>query len=131
MGAGLLMRLRPAARPVLLALLAAMAWLIWGAATAQADVSAPDAGALLQNATSSPLVQSVPLPPLPAPATDGAGNPAPVSAAAVLRPAAGLTDALTAAAGPVVSGVSGTVTALAPTLPALPLVQAPLELPLA
>ena len=135
MGAGLLMRLGPAARPVLLALLAAMAWLIWGAATAQADVSAPDAGALLQNATSSPLVQpvqSVPLPPLPAPApaTGGAGNPAPVPAAAVLAPAAGLTDALTAAAGPVVSGVSGTVTALAPTLPALPLVQAPLELPL-
>lgn len=126
------MRFRHAARPVLLALMMALAWLIWGAATAQAGVPTPDAGPLLQNPASSALVQSVPLPPLPAPApaTGSAGNLAPVSATAVPAPAAGLADALTAAAAPVVSGVSGTVTALAPALPALPLVQAPLELPL-
>lgn len=125
--------LTPAARPVLLALLAALAWLVWGAGTAQAATPAADAGALVQPAGPPAPVQSVPLRsvPLPAPPeVPGAANTAVAPASAIVGQAADNTEALAAEATPIVSGTSATVSGLAPTLPELPLVQAPLPLPL-
>lgn len=118
--------LAPAARPLLLTLLAALAWLIWGAGTAQAATPSADAGALVQPA--GPSVVPVPLP--APPDVRGAENTAVATETTILAPAADIADALPAAATPVVSGTSATVSELAPALPELPLVQAPLPLPL-
>jgi hypothetical protein len=117
------------ARPVLLALLAALAWLIWGAGTAQAATPAADTGALVQPASLPAAVQSVPLLPAP-PEVRSDGNTAAATASTILGPAADTADAVAAAATPVTSGPSATVSGLAPALPELPLVQAPLPLPL-
>ena len=125
MVARLLTGFRPAVRPVLLAMMAAVAWLVWGAGTAQAALPAPDAGAILQQAASSPAVESVPLrvPPVIAHGGDAAmaTAPAPVS------PVTGRSDAPAAAADHVLTGTTDAVSGLAP---AVPLVEAILPVPL-
>ncbi len=132
MEAGLLTGFLPAVRPVLLAMMAALCWLVWGAGTAQAAVPAPDAGAILQQAASSALVESVPLPAPPVISSDE--DAAEASALAVVSPVTGfvspvtgLSDAIVAAADPALSGTTETVSGLAP---AVPLVEQLLPLPL-
>jgi hypothetical protein len=125
MVARLLTGFRHAVRAVLLAMLAAVAWLVLGAGTAQAAVPAPDAGAILQQAASSPAVESAPFPVSPVIADDGdaavATAPDPVS------PVTGLSDAPVAAADPVLTGTTDAVSGLAP---AVPLAEAILPVPL-
>lgn len=103
-------------------MMCALGWLVWGAGTAQAALPAPDTGAILQQAASSPLVEPVPLPAPPVIADGGdATAPAPVS------PVAGLSDAPVAAADPVLTGTTDAVSGLAP---AVPLVEQLLPVPL-
>jgi hypothetical protein len=130
--ARLLSHFLPAVRPVLFAVMAALCWLVWGAGAAQAAVSAPDPGAILQQAASSPLVESVPLPAPPIISGDEdaaeASAPALVSpVTAVVSPVTGLSDALVAAADPALTGATETVSGLAP---AVPLVEQLLPVPL-
>lgn len=132
MEARLLTGFRRAVRPVLLAMMAAFAWLLWASATAQAALPAPDAGAILQQAASSALVESVPLP--APPVISGGGDAAGASAPALVSPVTGLvspvtgpSDALVAAADPVLTGTTDAVSGLAP---AVPLVEQLLPVPL-
>ncbi|MFB8369969.1 hypothetical protein ACFC25_11465 [Pseudarthrobacter sp. NPDC055928] len=127
MGATPKARCRSAVRPLLLALLAAVAWLVWGAGAATASSLAPDAGDLLKPAA-SPLAE--PLPAIEPPPVVSAGELAEATATSVTNSATGVVTPLAAPALPVVSGTVDTVTDLAPSLPELPLVQAPLPLPL-
>jgi hypothetical protein len=111
-----------AVRPVLLAMMAALCWLVWGAGTAQAAVPAPDPGAILQQAASSPLAESVPLPTPPVISGDEAAaeasTPALVSpVTAVVSPVTGLSDAPVAAADPALTVTTETVSGLAPAVP--------------
>ena len=129
---------RSAIRPVLLALLTALAWLAWGAGTATASSLVPDAGDLLTPAT------SLPAEPLPAPPVVVTGEPATAPAASLKDPATATVNTLAAPALPVAAGAmpvvadafpvaAGTVetaSGLVPGLPDLPLVQEPLPLPL-
>jgi hypothetical protein len=131
--------IRALIRSVLLALLTALAWLVWGAGTATASSLVPDAGDLLTPAT------SLPAEPLPAPPVlVSAGEPAVAPAASLTDPATATVNTLAAPAIPVAAGAmpvvadafpvaAGTVetaTGLVPGLPDLPLVQEPLPLPL-
>jgi hypothetical protein len=130
--ARLLTSILPAVRPVLLAMMAALCWLVWGAGTSQAAVPAPDPGAILQQAASSPLLESVPLPapPVIADGEDAAEASAPALVSpvtAVVSPVTGLSDALVAAADPALTGTTEVVSGLAP---AVPLVEQLLPLPL-
>jgi hypothetical protein len=137
--ARLLTSILPAVRPVLLAMMAALGWLLWGAGTAQAALPAPDPGAILQQSASSPLVESVPLPAPPVISGDEdaalATAPALVSpvtgfvspVTAVVSPVTGLSETLVAAADPVLTGTTETVSGLAP---AVPLVEQLLPVPL-
>jgi len=118
---------RSAFRPVLLGLLAALAWLVWGAGTATASSPVPDAGDLLKP------VSSVPAKPRPVPAPPvlvSSGGTALATATSLADSAAAAANALAAPALPAVTGTVATATALVPGLPDLPLVQAPLPLPL-
>jgi hypothetical protein len=122
----------PAVRPVLLAMMAASCWLVWGAGTAQAAVPAPDPEATLQQSASSPLAESVPLPAPPVISGDEdaaeASAPALVSPdTAVVSPVTGLSDPLVAAADPALTGTTENVSGLAP---AVPLVEQLLPVPL-
>lgn len=127
MGAILRARCRSASRPVLLALLAALAWLVWGAGTATASSPLPDAGDLLQPASAA---RAKPLPvPVP-PAVVSSSGTALATATSLADSAAAAANALAAPALPAVTGTVDTVTGLVPGLPDLPLVQAPLPLPL-
>jgi hypothetical protein len=119
----------PAVRPVLLAMMAASCWLVWGAGTAQAAVPAPDPEATLQQSASSPLAESVPLPAPPVISSDEDGAEASAPAlvspdtgfispvTAVVSPVTGLSDALLAAADPALTGATETVSGLAPAVP--------------
>lgn len=133
MGAMLLTFCRPAVRSLLLGILAALAWLVLGAVAAQAALPALDAGATLQQATPSPLVQSVPLqappaiPPPAPPAISGSGDAPVATATAFISPVAEPTEPLVAAAAPVPAETTETVSGLAP---AIPLVEELLPLPL-
>lgn len=137
MGAILRTLCRPAIRSLLLALLAASAWLVWGAGTATASSLVPDGGDLLEPA-SSLLAEPLPAPPAVVSAGEAAGATATsLTDTAPLTDAASLADAATATVNtlaapvlPVAAGTVDSVTALAPGLPDLPLVQAPLPLPL-
>jgi hypothetical protein len=129
--ARLLTSILPAVRPVLLAMMAALCWLVWGAGTSQAAVPAPDPGAILQQAASSPLVEPVPLPapPVIADGDDAAEASAPALVSpvtAVVSPVTGLSDAIVAAADPALTGTTEVVSGLAP---AVPLVEQLLPLP--
>jgi len=117
---------RHAIRSVLMALLAALAWLVWGAGTATASSLVPDAGDLLEPAASPLLSEPVPEPPVVA----SAGETAAATVASLTDPATATINTLAAPAAPLVAATVGTVTGLAPGLPDLPLVQAPLPLPL-
>lgn len=116
---------RPAVRSVLLAFLTAMAWLLWGAGTATASSLVPEGGDL-GNLSSSVLTQPLPAPPVIA----SAGETAVSKAVSLTDSAPAAVNTLAAPAVPVVAGTVATVTGLAPELPDLPLVQAPLPLPL-
>jgi hypothetical protein len=116
---------RSVVRPVLLAVLAALAWLVWGAGTATASGLVPDAGDLLKPA-SSVLAEPLPAPPV----VVSAGETAVATATSLTDPATAAVNTLAAPLVPVVGGTVGTVTGLVPGLPDLPLVQAPLPLPL-
>ena len=118
---------RPALRPLLLALLAAVAWLVWGAGTASASSLVPDTADPLKPA-SSLLVDAIP--PQAPPVVAGTGAAAVATAASLATPVTGLANSLAAPALPVLAGAVDSVTALVPGLPELPLVQAPLPLPL-
>ncbi|MEW9872522.1 hypothetical protein [Arthrobacter sp. HS15c] len=118
---------RPALRSLLLALLAAVAWLVWGAGTATASSLVPDTGDPLKPA-SSLLAEAIP--PQAPPVVAGTGAAAAATAASLANPVTGLANSLAAPALPVVAGTVDSVTALVPGLPELPLVQAPLPLPL-
>lgn len=117
---------RRAVRSVLTALLAALAWLAWGAGTATASNLVPDAGDLLEPAASSLLSEPVPAPPV----VVSAGETAAATVASLTDPATATINTLAAPAAPLVAGTVETVTGLVPGLPDLPLVQAPLPLPL-
>lgn len=119
--------LRPALRSFLLALLAAVAWLVWGAGTATASSLVPDTGDPLKPA-SSPLAD--PRPPKAPPVVAGTGAAAAATAASLAKPVTGFANSLAAPAPPVVAGTVDSVTALVPGPPELPLVQAPLPLPM-
>ena len=127
MGATPKARCRSAVRPVLLALLAALAWLVWGAGTATASSLIPDTGDLLEPASS---LLAEPLPVIAPPVVDSAGETVEATATALTDSATGTVNTLAAPALPVVSATVNTVTDLVPGLPELPLVQAPLPLPL-
>ena len=118
---------RPALRSFLLALLAAVAWLVWGAGTATASSLVPDTGDPLKPA-SSLLADATP--PKAPPVVAGTGAVAAATAASLVNPVTGLANSLAAPALPVVAGTVDAATALVPGLPELPLVQAPLPLPL-
>ncbi|TAP44536.1 hypothetical protein [Arthrobacter sp. S39] len=118
---------RPALRPLLLALLAAVAWLVWGAGTASASSLVPDTADPLKPA-SSLLADAIP--PEAPPVVAGTGAAAVATAASLATPVTGLANSLAAPALPVLAGAVDSVTALVPGLPELPLVQAPLPLPL-
>lgn len=122
MEARLLSHFLPAVRLVLLAVMAALCWLVWGAGTAQAAVPAPDPGAIPQQAASTPLAEPVPLPAPPVISGDEdaaeASAPALVSPdTAVVSPVTGLSDAPVAAADPALTGATETVSSLAPAVP--------------
>ncbi|MDR7161289.1 hypothetical protein [Arthrobacter sp. BE255] len=118
---------RPALRSFLLALLAAVAWLVWGAGTATASSLVPDTGDPLKPA-SSLLADATP--PKAPPVVAGTGAVAAATAASLVNPVTGLANSLAAPALPVVAGTVDAATAMVPGLPELPLVQAPLPLPL-
>lgn len=127
MGAILRARCRSASRPVLLALLVALAWLVWGAGTATASSPVPDAGDLLKPASAA-LAKPLPVPAHPA--VVSSSGTALATATSLADSAAAAANALAAPALPAVTGTVDTATALVPGLPDLPLVQAPLPLPL-
>ncbi|WP_457966188.1 hypothetical protein M1E17_06230 [Arthrobacter sp. D1-29] len=118
-------RWRSAIRSVLLALLTALAWLAWGAGTATASSLVPDGGEL-GNLSESVLTQPLPAPPV----VVSAGDTAVAGAGSLTDSATGAVNTLAAPVVPVVAGTTATVTGLVPRLPDLPLVQAPLPLPL-
>lgn len=127
MGAILKALCRSASRRVLLALLAALAWLVWGAGTATASSPVPDAGDLLKPVSSVVAKpRPVPVPPV----LVSSGGTALATATSLADSAAAAANALAAPALPAVTGTFDTATALVPGLPDLPLVQAPLPLPL-
>jgi hypothetical protein len=115
MVARLLTGFRHAVRPALLAMMAAVAWLVLGAGTAQAALPAPDTGAILQQAASSPVVESVPLP-VPPVIADG-GDAAMATAPAPVSPVTGLSDAPVTAADSVLTGTTDAVGSLALAVP--------------
>jgi hypothetical protein len=127
MGAILRAFCRSAFRPVLLGLLAGLAWLVWGAGTATASSPVPDAGDLLKP-VSSVLAKPRPVP--EPPVLVSSGGTALATATSLADSAAPPANALAAPALPAVTGTVAAATALVPGLPDLPLVQAPLPLPL-
>ena len=143
MGATPKARCRSVVRSVLLALMAAVAWLVWGAGAATASNLVPDTGDLLAPASSSlsaeplsaePLTaEPLSAEPLPATAPSATVSPselAEATATSLTDSAQGVITPLAAPALPTLAGTVNTVTDAAPILPELPLVQAPLPLPL-
>jgi hypothetical protein len=109
-----------------------LAWLVWGAGTATASSPVPDAGDLLKP-TSSVLAKPRPVSAPPVLVSSGlvsSGGTALATATSLADSAAAAANALAAPALPAVTGTVDTASALVPGLPDLPLVQAPLPLPL-